>query len=184
MANIKKTANKVKIVGKKEPPTYAKRKAVPEREVDPDEPETEEETRRREWIYNNTMVTAAHTKIMVSKQRMPTTVDIARQTGLSPRTVDRHLEEFDYMKVLDTFKAGLEPVMMNLFKQAATGKSEKIMRLYLESIGLVKKKVDITSNGKTISTPPPSAGVITVDPSTLPTEYLEKIIAEHEANNS
>lgn len=180
LKNLKQNKDGIK------PPTYPKRKDPPVRLVDPDEEETEEETRRRNWIFNNTLVTAEYTRVMVDKKRLPTTAELARATGLSPRTIERHLEEFDYMKVLETFKSGLDPVMMNLFKQAATGRSEKMIRLFLDAIGITNKnRLDITTGGKPLPAPaPPLHGVVTLDPKTLPTEFLEKLIAEHESNNS
>lgn len=149
-----------------------------------EEPETEEEKRKRDWKFNNLKVTTEFCKVMIKKNKIPTTAELARITGLSVRTVDRHLEDFDYMNILEVFKTGLEPVMMNLFKQASSGKSEKMIRLFLDAIGITNKnRLDITTGGKPLPAPsPPVQGIITIDPTSLPTEVLERLIAQHDSN--
>jgi hypothetical protein len=147
-----------------------------------DGPETPEESERRDKDYNNQLITEAYGTLLIQTQKMPTISAIARKTGFSDRTVHRHLKEYDMDNVINKMRAGVEIVMLNLFKQAATSKSEKTMRLYLEAVGLLKKRVDLTSNGKTINQTP--SNLVMLDPSQLSNEALQEIIDKHGEENS
>jgi DNA-binding transcriptional regulator YhcF (GntR family) len=180
MANTNKQGKKpaTKRAYKKRVPKVALPKGIKEN----DGIETPEETERRDKEYNNQLITEAYGNLLIQTQKMPTIAAIAKQTGLSDRTVHRHLKEYDMDNVINKMRAGVEIVMLNLFKQAATSKSEKTMRLYLEAVGLLKKRVDLTSNGKTINQTP--SNLVMLDPTQLSNEALQEIIDKHSEQNS
>jgi len=146
-------------------------------EVTKEEVVTEEDKKRRDWEYNDSIICTAFCELMLEKQKLPSTQAIADKCNLTTKTVERHLADFDFKNFVQKFRAGNEKVMMNLFRQAATGKSDKIIRLWFEvteGIG-TRKFVDITSAGQKIEA---ASGVVTLDPSRLSTDALKEILKQ------
>lgn len=134
------------------------------------------EKMRRDKEYNQAIISSAYSELLVEKKKLPSMKAIAEKCGINEKTVKRHLEDFDFEEYMIKFRAGSEMVMLNLFKQAATGNSEKMIRLYLESVGLLKRKLDITTNGKQINSTQ-KEGLITIDVSKLSETALLEILA-------
>lgn len=145
----------------------------------------QEEKKRRDWERNDSIISTMFCDLLIKKQKLPSYEEIGRQTKLSVRTVERHLKEGDFDNFVQKFRAGNEKVMLNLFNLAATTASHNHIRLWFEITERLgsKKEIDFTSGGKPLPAPPSMMGVISIDPKTLPTDYLEKLIAEHDANN-
>jgi AraC-like DNA-binding protein len=122
--------------------------------VDAD-PETEEEKKRRDWEYNDSIICAAFCEFLMDKQKLPSTQAIADKCGLSHKTVDRHLKENTFENFKQKFRAGNEKVMLNLFRQAATGDNVGLIKLWFEiteGVG-TKRQIDITSGGQILQLP-------------------------------
>lgn len=137
--------------------------------------ERKKEKMRRDKEYNLSIISAAYSELLVEKKKIPSYPDIAKRCNLSVSTVERHLKDFNFEDYMVKFRTGSEVVMLNLFRQAATGNSEKMIRLYLESVKLLKRKLDITSNGKQINTPP-KEGTMVVDVTKLSEAALVEVL--------
>lgn len=108
-----------------------------------------------DWEHNDSIICTAFCAALMQNKKLPSIQSIANDTKLSYKTVQRHLEQNSFESFKQRFRAGNEMVMINLFKQAATGKNEKMMRLWFEiteGIGN-KKSVDVTSGGKPLPSP-------------------------------
>lgn len=101
---------------------------------------------RKDKRINAELVTAKFAELLIKNQKMPGYAEMARDLGISAKTVQRHIEEIDFDDRFKKFKAVSDTVVMNLFKQAATGKNHNFIRLWLELIeGLGdKKKIEVT----------------------------------------
>lgn len=143
----------------------------------------EEQKRKADWERNHAIITNEFIRLLGQKQKLPSYAELAKALNFDEVTIRRHLADYSIDDFLNKLQIGNEAVLMNLFKQAATGKSEKIMRLFFECTGVIKKKIDITSGGKPLPTPQPTAGIVTLDPTKLPTEVLKAIIAQSEGTN-
>jgi len=83
---------------------------------------------------------------MLRKQKLPSYEDIARELNVNVSTVKRHVSEMDFKERFIRFRCASDKVIMNLFKQAATGRNDKMIRMWLElfeELG-AKKKVEVT----------------------------------------
>jgi hypothetical protein len=146
------------------------------------EPElSKEQKKRRDWEHNHAIITSEFIRLLGQKQKLPSYAELGKALGFDEQTIRRHLEDYSIEDTLNKLKIGNEVVLLNLFKLAATGKNEKIIRLYFECTGLLKNKIDITSGGNPINTTTP--GVITLDPTQLPTDLLKALIEQGENNN-
>lgn len=146
---------------------------------------TPDEKRRKDWELNNEHIHYTYTTLFLKNQKPPTITEVAEAVKMSWRHVANHMENYDFDGLKQKFLMGNPAVYGNMFKQAATSKNPKWAELWLKWSGDLQDKVDITSGGKPLpAAPPPLQGVIKIDPKTLPTKYLEKLIAEHESNNS
>jgi hypothetical protein len=157
-----------------------KKKAVPKKDIKPlinDDIDTEEDIKRRDYQHNDSIICSAFCELLISGEKLPSSQEIADKCNLSAKTVDRHLKDNSFEDFKQRFRAGNEKVMLNLFRQAATGKSEKMMRLWFELMeGLgSRKQVDITSKGEKIE---PSKEIVTLDASNLSTDALKEILKQ------
>lgn len=146
-------------------------------------PMTEDEKKRADWERNHAIIISEFIKLLGTKQKLPSYAELAKALNFDENTIRRHLADYSIDDFFNKLQIGNEAVLLNLFKQAATGKSEKIMRLFLECTGVIKKKIDITTGGKPLPAPQQTAGIVTLDPTKLPTEVLKAIIAQSEGNN-
>ncbi|HRB44183.1 MAG TPA: hypothetical protein PLP80_16045 [Niabella sp.] len=111
--------------------------------------------KRMDWEHNDSIICTAFCDALMKKKKLPSTKSIAEATGLSYRTVQRHLGENSFESFRQRFRAGNEMVMINLFEQAATGKDVAVMKLWFEvTEGLgAKKSLDLTTGGQPLPAP-------------------------------
>lgn len=121
--------------------------------------------RRQDWKNNDQLITDKFVELMMRKQKVPSYEDIARELKMDVTTVKRHVYEISFEDRFKKLRLASEKVMMNLLKQAATGKNHQIIRIWMELFeGLgEKKKVDLTSGGKPLAAP---ITVVTIDEAT------------------
>lgn len=114
-----------------------------------------EQKRRIDWENNDIAISSAVYQLLDKNKKFPTTQAIADATNLTWLTVKKHLDEFDFESVKQRFRAANERVMINLLKQAATGKEASMIKLWFEvTEGLGNKKaLDVTSGGKPLPAP-------------------------------
>lgn len=109
-------------------------------------PKKKPKSKRKDAVVNDELISAKFSELLIKNQKMPSYAEIARELGLSEKTVQRHITGIDFNQRFAKFKAVSDKVITNLFKQAATGKNPQHIRLWLELIeGLgEKKKLEIT----------------------------------------
>lgn len=110
--------------------------------------------KRSDWLHNDQLIEDAFCQALIEKQKMPTYAEVARRLrGIDEKTVQRHLSEINFEERFKIFRAGSQKVVANLYKHAATGKNDKMIRMWLELFeGLgEKKKIEHTINKKEIN---------------------------------
>jgi len=112
----KKPAPKKKPVAKKKPAP----KSEPPKVLDEEEQEIKA---RADKEHNQAMIYASFLKIATSKQKWPTVVEIAKDCGLSDKTVWRHMKEnrSDFEKLKDKYSMFSEAALFKLATKAAGG---------------------------------------------------------------
>ena len=111
--------------------------------------------RRMDWKLNDDMIEETFIKLMMKNNKKPSYEAVAKELNLNVMTVKRHVGNMDFQERFLIYRLGTPKVIMNLLKQAATGRNHQMVRMWLELFeGLgEKKKVDITSNGNEIIIP-------------------------------
>ena len=109
--------------------------------------------RRTDWEVNDQLISQTFAELLLKNGKMPTYAAIGRELGIDEKKVERHLKEVDFTKRFQKFRSASDKVLINLFKQCATGKNPLMIKLWLELFeGLgEKKKVDITSGGEPLT---------------------------------
>ena len=146
-------------------------------------PMTEDEKKRTDWERNHAIITSEFIKLLEAKQKLPSYAELAKALNFDENTIRRHLADYSIDEFLNKLQIGNEAVLLNLFEQAATGKNAKVIELFLRCTGVLNNKLDITSGGKPLPNPQPMAGIVTLDPTKLPTDVLKAIIAQSEGTN-
>jgi len=83
---------------------------------------SEERTKTRlDWETNQVMIQEAFIKLLKKKKRKPTAVELAEETGLSTRSIDRHIKQMKFDMQNDTWRALTPAVMHSIFKGATRG---------------------------------------------------------------
>jgi len=165
----KKPAPKKKPVAKKKPAP----KSEPPKVLDEEEQEIKA---RADKEHNQAMIYASFLKIATSKQKWPTVVEIAKDCGLSDKTVWRHMKEnrSDFEKLKDKYSMFSEAALFKLATKAAGGGSKEWTELFFKVMHGIgdKRSLDITSGGKKLESLTQPA----IDLSKLTTEQLKSII--------
>lgn len=109
-------------------------------------PKATKKPRRQDHKVNDELIAAKFSELLLKNQKMPSYEDVAAAMGVSAKTVSRHIKDMDFDARFKKFRAVSDKVMMNLFKQSATGKNHAMMRLWFELVeGLgEKKKIEIS----------------------------------------
>lgn len=107
---------------------------------------------RMDWEVNDQLICDKFFELMMLKKKMPTYVEIAEAIGCNEKTVERHVNDISFEDRFKKFRLASDKVIINLLKNAAIGKNDKMIRLWLERFeGLGEKKlIDITTQGKSI----------------------------------
>ena len=106
--------------------------------------------RRGDWERLDAEISNAFCYYLISNSKLPSYAEIARTVKCNELSVRRHMKEGKFMEFVQKFRAGNERVMLNLFKQAATGQNERMIRLWFEVVENLgnEKKIDITTKGE------------------------------------
>ena len=93
------------------------------------------------WKNNHLVITKALAKLIKQREAWPRKAEIARETGLSRKTVYQHLEHFAIhpfmVEEIEQFKLMSGKVLANMCIKAIAG-DIKAMRLSLEITGVLK----------------------------------------------
>lgn len=116
-------------------------------------PQKPKNKRKRDYRINDEMISQKFADLLLKGQKMPTYAEIAKELGVSSKTIERHIKDMNFDKRFSKFKSVSDRVVMNIFKQAATGKNHHFARLWLELMeGLGQnKKIDVTTKGESIN---------------------------------
>lgn len=119
------------------------------------------DTKRKDWELNQKKIETTIIEFIGDQAKMPSFREIAQHTGLSKRSVQRHMDEIDLSAYTEKLKVLSQPLLVKLFQKAMEGKSARFMELWFKVVeGLDSKKhVDVTTKGESIS---PSKATITL----------------------
>lgn len=110
--------------------------------------------RKVDWEHNNEIISEAFFSLVLQKKKYPTYKAIAEKTGLSIKTVERHLKDSDMFEDLKIkMRALKDKALLTLAVKAIKGESHHWSRLFFEVMDEVKAKdtdINITINGKPI----------------------------------
>lgn len=134
------------------------KKAV--RKTAPREKLTPEEKKRADWERYDAIISSVFCDLLLKRKKLPSYVEIARQTKLSVRTVERHLQEGDYQQIIKKFRAGNERVLTNLFTKAISTDNHNIIKLWFEVVNDMSTKQDVQVSVKDAPLTPDAVGQI------------------------
>lgn len=108
-------------------------------------PKKKDAGRRRDYQVNDVLVSSKFCELLLKHQKMPAYSEVAKELGVSAKTVERHVKMLDVSDRFAKYRTISDKVVLNLFKQAATGTNAHCIRLWLEFIEGMgnKKKVEI-----------------------------------------
>lgn len=90
-------------------------------------------TKRRDWQIMQQKVAKAFIQLYRDNQRQPTNAELAKEIGVSERTIIRHLKSLDFadyfIEQRSTFAPLMESVMIAIYNSAIKGKvpAQKLM---------------------------------------------------------
>lgn len=119
-----------------------------------------EEKKRADWERCDAIISSVFCELLLKRQKLPSYVEIARQTKLSVKTVQRHLDQGDYQQIIKKFRAGNERVLTNLFKQAISTDNHNIIKLWFEVVNDMSTKQDVQVSVKEAPLTPDAVGQI------------------------
>tara|TARA_Y100000114_G_scaffold156718_1_gene184930 strand:+ start:34 stop:492 length:459 start_codon:yes stop_codon:yes gene_type:complete len=107
--------------------------------------DTTQTTRRRDWQLMQRKVARAFVDLYRQNQQQPTNAELAKEVGVSERTVIRHLKEVDFSSHFDELRAPfatmLPNVMIAIYNSAIKGKVPA-QKLFLQIVfGWAEPKV-------------------------------------------
>ena len=176
MAEKKKPAKKktpAKKSPKKKPATTAEKLPVEELSDE----EAESITTRIDWQRNQSMISKAYFDLMVRKREEPTLEALARETGLSTKTIHRHQNTKAFTEVKNHLKSVSDAMIGKFIGAVASSKNHAMWDLfftitYEEHAEMKKnKKIDLTSGGEKINQTPSQ-----LDLSKLSAEQLQVLL--------
>lgn len=109
-----------------------------------DKEETKEKKVRRDWERNHQKITKAFFDLYSKKPEWPTFEQLAKASGLSTKTVERHYEEMDFTEVKEKFRAATSSVLMVHLKKCLEGKNPKYFEMWYDFVENHDKKIAIT----------------------------------------
>jgi hypothetical protein len=113
-----------------------KRKPVKKKAAKPKVPE-----RRNDYMINDELISMTFTKLWLQHKKVPSYEDIARELNINVSTVKRHVKDMNFDERFQKFRCVSDQVIMNVFKNASTGKNARFAEMWLELFeGLGKKK--------------------------------------------
>jgi predicted transcriptional regulator len=103
--------------------------------------------RKRDFELNQVMILEAFLKLLNDKSRKPTLEEISNETGLSMKTIDRHMKELSYDKYICDLKALTVNVMMGFYNKAKEGKAPEV-KLWMQIVENWKETTGINHSGE------------------------------------
>ncbi len=170
----KKVANKK---AKKKTPAKKVVVVAPPPADDISEQELNDISSRIDWQRNQSKISKAYFELMVRKREEPTLEALARETGLSTRTIHRHQNSKAFTEVKNHLKSVSDAMIGKFIGAVASSKNHAMWDLfftitYEEHAEMKKnKKIDLTSGGEKINQTPSQ-----LDLSKLSAEQLQVLL--------
>lgn len=92
-----------------------------------------EKKKRIDFQSNQAKIQEAFVKFFSKKKRRPTICELAEYSGLSEKTVFRHLKKLGLPKFVETYKILTDNVLMALYSSAKAGKAPEV-KLWMQLI--------------------------------------------------
>src|SRR5690349_16921497 len=97
---------------------------------------------RMDWQNNDELISAKFSELLLRHQKIPSYEDIARALNMNVITIKRHVKKMDFKERFQKMRVLSDKVILNVFKNAATGKNHQFARMWLElfeELGTKKK---------------------------------------------
>jgi hypothetical protein len=95
---------------------------------------------RRDKEHNHELIYEAYIKLATSNKKIPKLTDLAKETGLSVKTIDRHLKTLNFEEQKEKMRLFTEAALFQLAKQAMSGKSVSWSSLFFEVVEGIGQK--------------------------------------------
>lgn len=125
---------------------------------------------RRDWEHHQQIISSAFFKIVETKKKMPTRVELARETKLSISSIDRHLKMPTFKKNCENLRAIQDKMLIQFANKVMKSSNPSMWDLYFELTEkeyVKNRRVEVTGEGggpvtmSSIAPPPwlkPNAG--------------------------
>lgn len=87
---------------------------------------------RIDWDHNQQIISSVFFKIVMREKKMPTCSEIARLTGLSYKTIQRHLQTPSFKRNTEKLRAIQDKMMILFAQQVVESKNHSMWDLYFE----------------------------------------------------
>ncbi|MBN1634123.1 MAG: hypothetical protein JW917_08160 [Ignavibacteria bacterium] len=103
--------------------------------------------RRTDYLLNKTKILEALKKLIQEKGRKPTISEIAAESGVYKRTVERHLQNYRNEDYAREFRILTDEVLIALYKKAIEGKAPEV-KLWMQLVEKWRETQGIDHSGK------------------------------------
>lgn len=111
------------------------------------------EKARRDREHNHSLIYEAYLKLATENKKLPKRTDLAKETGLTVKTIERHLKTLNFDEQKEKMRLFTEAALLQLAQNAIEGNSVSWTSLYFEVVeGLNQKATSVKStviNGDT-----------------------------------
>ena len=123
---------------------------------------TKKKPARHDWEMNQEAISQSFWKLATvpGKLKMPTILEIAEDTGLNRKTIERHLEFLDLKKHMQKLRCVEDKMLIVFMNKVMKSNNDKMWDLYFSVTNpnfsrktTSESKVDLTSGGKPITLP-------------------------------
>ncbi len=135
----------------------AKKKVIAPVVITAEEVEDQEFQKRLDWQRNQLLIGASTVKLMNRRKKPPTLEELAKETGLSTKTIQRHQNSKGYDEVQKMLHSVLEMMVSTFVGKVAKSSNDKLWHMFFVLANekyadwCKMSKVDVTSKGEKIS---------------------------------
>ena len=106
-----------------------------------------EKKQRIDFEFNQAKIQEAFIKFFSKKKRRPTISELAEYSGLSEKTIFRHLKKLGIQEFLDTYKVLTDNVIMSLYNSTKDGKAAEV-KLWMQIVEGWKETTGVKHSGE------------------------------------
>lgn len=108
---------------------------------------TAEQKRRTDYLTNQTIILEAFKKLLYKNGRKPTPTEISEESGVSLRTVKRHIKGFRSELYMNEFRILTTEIVIALYEKAKEGRAAEV-KLWMQLIENWKEMQGIAHSGE------------------------------------